>query len=246
MGREVSVSVVLPLFREGPAVLGTLEAVRAFAVREERFEFIFVDDGSGDDTVALVEGALAERPHGRIRCLSLERNRGKGAAVAEGFTVARGERWLFTDGDLAYSLTDLLRLEQALEEADVAIGRRMDRDGGARAGSWRRRFLGEGFNVLVRLMLGLSHRDTQAGIKGFRREAGKRLMEKRQVDGFAFDVELLWWAKVLGLRVVEVPVRPREEHVYKKSKLKLFKDSWQMLRQVLAIRASVRRGGKRG
>lgn len=233
-----AVSVVLPLFREGPGVLGTLEAVRAFAAREERFEFIFVDDGSGDDTAALVEGALTERPHPRIRLAVLPENRGKGAAVARGFEVAAGSRWIFTDGDLAYPLTDLLRIDRALDRAEVAIGTRSNKDGGARAATLRRRILGEGFNVLARLMLGLRHADTQAGIKGFRREAALRLFGKRRVDGFAFDVELLFLAKRFDLRVAEVPVRPREEHVYKKSKLKLFKDSVQMLRQLGTIRAN--------
>ncbi|GAB4247675.1 MAG: glycosyltransferase family 2 protein [Candidatus Methylacidiphilales bacterium] len=233
-----TVSVVLPLFREGASVLGTLEAVRAFAAKEERFEFIFVDDGSGDDTAALIEGALKERPHDRIHLAVLEQNRGKGAAVARGFALATGQRWIFTDGDLAYPLTDLLRLDKALDQADIAIGTRSDRDGGARAATLRRRVLGEGFNLLVRIVLGLSHADTQAGIKGFRREAAETLFRQRQVDGFAFDVELLFLAKRLALQVAEVPVRPREEHVYKKSKLKLFKDSVEMLRQVATIRGN--------
>ncbi len=102
--------------------------------------------------------------------------------------------------------------------------------------TWRRRILGNGFNWMVRRCVGLPYRDTQAGLKGFRSAAARRLFAKARVRGFSFDVEILYLAKKYGYRVAEVPVRVGADHSYKGSKLKLMKDSLRMFWGLFRIR----------
>jgi glycosyltransferase involved in cell wall biosynthesis len=237
-----SVGVVLPIYNEGVAVVETLASLRRFTDEHPEFRFWLVDDGSPDGTGEVLQNELKRVPKPAIGGICLAENQGKGGAVAEGFRQAEGELLIFTDGDLAYPLEDLLRIREALRTSDVVIGSRAVPGADARKVMWRRRVLGETFNRLVRLGLQLPFHDTQAGIKGFRREAAERLFPKLRTHGFAFDVELLVIAQRLGLRVGEIPVTPRKEHVYKKSKLKLFKDSWRMFLELVRMRWNRARG----
>ena len=105
-----------------------------------------------------------------------------------------------------------------------------------------RRLLGIGYNRLVRVLLGLQYADTQAGLKGFRREAAERLFPLLYSTGFSFDVELLFLARKLGLRIHEIPVQPAQAHSYKTGKVKLLRDSVSMLAELLRIRLRDWRG----
>jgi hypothetical protein len=139
------------------------------------------------------------------------------------------------DGDLAYDPELLVELEKALARADVAIGSRGIADGDRKAGVLRRT-MGEGYNLLVRAILGLRFRDTQAGIKGFRQEAARQLFSRRTSRGFGFDAELLFIAKRRGLRVAEVPVRVNPSHDAGGSNVRLLRDPVRMLVSLLRIR----------
>src|SRR5205823_11116955 len=123
-----------------------------------------------------------------------------------------GELVLFTDGDLAYSLDHLDQLVKALDRNDVAIGSRNLVQGATGHLSLRRRVLGWGFNRLARVIMDMPYSDTQAGLKGFRRDAAERIFAQSKVTDFTFDVELLYLAHRLGLSVGEVPARVSESH----------------------------------
>ena len=102
--------------------------------------------------------------------------------------------------------------------------------------------MGKGFNRLARLILNLPFRDTQAGMKGFRREAARAILPKTGIRGFGFDVELLFIAKKLGFHITEIAAAESKEHSYKKGKLKLMKDSVIMFCNLLLIRWKNLRG----
>jgi dolichyl-phosphate beta-glucosyltransferase len=103
-------------------------------------------------------------------------------------------------------------------------------------GMRRRRILGECFNRLARWILDLPYRDTQAGIKGFRLNAARRIFENSSISGFGFDVELLFIAKKLGCNTTEIAADVSVHHSYKKGKLKLIKDSVIMFGNLFLIR----------
>lgn len=142
--------------------------------------------------------------------------------------AAEGELIVFTDADGSYGPSDLDRIVRALGEAPVAIGARTS--GTSRQVA--RRTASRVFNLAIRGSLGLPFGDTQSGLKGFRRAAARQIFSQTQVDGFAFDVEVLWLARQLKLDVTEVAVQALERQG---SKVRMLADALGMLREVRAI-----------
>ncbi len=146
-----------------------------------------------------------------VRYLRNEVNRGKGETVKRGMLAAELDTVLFSDVDLSTPIEEALALLKALEEgADVAIGsRRFDGEKQVRR-SWPRKLMAWGWRVLVhRLVLAGIH-DTQCGFKMFRRRAARDVLALQRLEGWAFDVEVLYLARRLGYSIVEVPVEWHE------------------------------------
>lgn len=231
---RLRVSVILPFFNEAANAGRTASAVIDFAGANPEFHFVFVDDGSTDGTASVLETRIVESGRGSIELLRLERNGGKGRALRRALARCRGDLVCFTDGDLPYALDHLFLLDRQLAENHVVIGSRVLGQG--RGGGRARRFYGSGFNFLVRSILGLKFGDTQAGLKGLRREVAEHLFSLQRIDGFAFDAELLYLARKFGYRVAEIPARVSESHAYNASPRRLVVDASRMLREVAAIR----------
>ena len=201
-----AVSVVLPAYQAahlvGRAVTQVNAALRDHEVLGGDLEIVVVDDGSTDGT------AEAARQAGADVVISLDQNRGKGAAVRTGMLAASGRYRLFTDVDLAYPPGQLASLIDALDAgADVALGNR--RHAEARTinpAPPARAFASRLFNAFTRVVLLRRYRDTQCGFKGFTAEAALTVFDRSVIDGFAFDVEVLYLVEHLGLTATEVPV----------------------------------------
>jgi len=229
-------SVVLPCYNEAGRLPATLATYLAhFPAGADEVEVLVVDDGSTDDTLA-VAGAAASGD-ARVRVLHTQPNHSKGFAVRTGMLAARGGLVVFTDADGSYTPAEVERVARALAGAQVAIGARGDLVGPA--GPVLRRLASLVFNRAMRMVLGLPYRDTQCGLKGFRREAARELFTRARVDGFAFDAEALFLAGRLGLRVAEVPVRAEERAG---SKVRLAVDALTMLRDMGGVRRAARAG----
>ncbi len=243
------VQVVLPFYNEAALIRTTFTEVEKFGLAHPEFAFLFVDDGSSDDTAATLRLLISESdiPESRLGLISYTPNRGKGQAVKAGIEGATAEMVLFTDGDLAYSMDHLPKLAAALETADVVIGSRSLVHRSERNTTTMRRVMGWTFNKCARLILGLKHKDTQAGLKGFRIGAARDIFRRQRLGGFAFDVELCYLAKRLGYRVAEIPAYVSEEHSYKRSKVNLIKDPIRMFVALVDVRANALLGryGKR-
>ena len=230
-------SVVIPCFNEagriGETLRLTLEYLIANAVESE---LIVVNDGSTDATAAIARERLKDA---RIETRLLENfpNRGKGAAVRSGLLAARKPIGLFFDADLSTPLGETPKLIEPVAngEVDIAFGSRaLDRGLIGIHQPWRREQAGRAFNLLVRIATGLPFWDTQCGFKAFRLDVCRPILEAVRLDGFAFDVELLYLAQHTGLRIREIPVRWNHAEG---SKVQFFKDSLRMLREVIALRA---------
>lgn len=188
----------------------TLEAVLAYldGLNLEFAEVVVVNDGSRDATAQVAREATAK--DARVRLVENPGNRGKGYAVRHGLKEAKGEWILFTDADLSAPIEELAKLTTAVEAkgADGAIGSRaLDRSLiGVHQPAFRE-MSGRFFNLVMRMITGLPYRDTQCGFKLVSREAAALLAAKQQIEGFGFDVELLYIAKKHGLKILEVPVR---------------------------------------
>jgi dolichyl-phosphate beta-glucosyltransferase len=230
---RATLSVILPCYNEAARLPGTLQALLAQLSRVPgEVEVLVVDDGSTDATVAVGEAIAAV--DGRVRVLSISPNRGKGSAVRAGMLAARGDLIVFTDADGSYGPSELDRIVRALAEAPVAIGARA-----TSSGPLTRRVASRVFSLAIRGMVGLPFRDTQCGLKGFRRTAAHQIFGRARVDGFAFDVEALMLARRLGLAVVEVGVEAIERQG---SKVRVLVDARRMLEEVWTVRRALANG----
>ena len=232
-------SIVIPCFNEEARIGQTLlTLIDYLAANAPESDLIVVNDGSTDATGAIARDRL-KSAQVSTRLLENFPNRGKGAAVRSGLLVARTPIGLFSDADLSTPLEETSKLigPIASDEVDIAFGSRaLDRTLIGVRQSWRREQAGRIFNLLVRLATGLPFWDTQCGFKAFRLNACRPIFEAARIEGFAFDVELLYLAHRAGLRVREIPVRWNHAEG---SKVSFFRDSLGMLREVITIRRSV-------
>jgi dolichyl-phosphate beta-glucosyltransferase len=205
--RAIELSFVMPAFNEASRISRSIESVARFLARDSRrSEVLIVNDGSSDNTSELVQKKIAALNN--FRLLELPENRGKGAAVREGMLASRGSRVLMTDTDLSTPLSELSKLDGALDNGfDIAIGsRHLPGSVLQRRQPLQRVMAGLMFGSVVRTLLPIKIMDTQCGFKLFKGEAARGLFKDQTIDGFAFDVEIVTMAIVRGLYVKEVPV----------------------------------------
>jgi dolichyl-phosphate beta-glucosyltransferase len=235
-------SLVIPAYNEALRLPTFLERLDGhLKVRGKPYEVIVVDDGSRDDTAAVVTMLSGRLPH--IKLIQSTHNAGKGAAVRLGMREARGRLRLFADADGATAIEELTPLEQTINKgADIAIGSRTLASWDSRYTVLARRhrsLLGAIFNAVVqRLGLDGIH-DTQCGFKLFRRQAAEDLFSVGSVDGYGFDLELLYIAKHRGYRIAEVPVNWADQPG---SKVRPVRDGLAMLFDLLAVRRRAAQG----
>jgi glycosyltransferase involved in cell wall biosynthesis len=199
---EKTLSVIIPAFNEGHHIHANLMQV-CETLKELDFEVIVVDDGSNDNTFE--ESQRVKATGHPIRTVRHPDNQGKGAALFYGFQFATGEHIAFLDADLEiqpeYVKTFLQRLHEA--DADLVIGTKVPKLGQM---PFLRRIMSLVYREFVSLLFGLSLRETQTGIKLFRRVVLEDCIPRLRVSRFAFDVELMVAAARFGYRIVEFPV----------------------------------------
>ncbi len=198
MASPPQLSVVIPAFRESARIASTLTKLRDALVGE--VEIIVVDDGSGD--------ATSEAASTADQVITFPTNKGKGAAVRAGLLAATGDVVVFTDADLAYPPAQIPTLVTAIEAgAEVVIGNRRHTDTVESTEASNIRSFGSKVVRTLTSLLGLCRfPDSQCGLKAFRREAAQQLASKAVIDGFAFDVELLFLASKADMKIAQVPV----------------------------------------
>ena len=232
---EPFLSVVVPAYNEFLRIGKSLEKIQRYlASKDFASELIVVDDGSTDRTPELLREVAASFP--AMRVLRNEPNRGKGFSVRRGVLDARGELILFTDADLSAPIEDADKLLAAIQssQADAAVGSRaLERELVGTHQPWFREYAGRAFNLLVRLFTGLSIRDTQCGLKLFRRVSTRRAFELQRGTGFGFDPEVLFLIERLGGKIVEVPVRWNDDPA---TKVRLLQDSAAMALDLVRLR----------
>ena len=206
----VHLSIVVPAYNEeeriGRTLAGTFDYLDA---QNYSSEVIVVDDGSKDRTIAKVREFEA-RASGRLRLVQNPGNRGKGYSVRNGMLQAKGEIILFYDADLATPTSEIVKVIEPIEQNryDVAFGSRaLDRSLIGTHQSLLREARGRAGNWVQYMFTGLKFKDTQCGFKAFRFEAAQSVFPLQRIDGFGFDMEILFIAKKQGWRLLETPVR---------------------------------------
>lgn len=230
----VRYTIVLPAYNEQERIGLTLDKIAGF-VRAEGWsaEIVVVNDGSTDGTAELVQ-KYAHTMKGLV-LLNHRQNHGKGHAVRSGMLIAKGEWILLSDSDLSSPITEAPKLFAALRSgADIAIGSRwLSSNMQTVRQPLHRQIAGRVYNVCTRGILGLNFADTQCGFKAFRRTAARRIFSLQRINRWGFDPEILYIARLCGLRVGEVPVEWANDD---RSKVRTFSDGPRMFRELLEIK----------
>jgi dolichyl-phosphate beta-glucosyltransferase len=240
MENKPELSVIIPAYNEEERIGPTLDAIsKHFAAIEVAYEIIIVSDGSMDSTDEIVNGH--SQNDSRIRLISYQPNKGKGHAVRRGMLEARAPHVLLTDADLATPIQDLHRLEEAAANGfDVIVGSRALKDAviiGWRP--WYRVLSGKVFNLIIRALAVPRIRDTQCGFKYFKDGSAERIFSIARLDGFGYDVEVLFLAGKLGYRIAEIGVHWDNSPA---TKVSVLKHTLPMLLEVIKVRLNNWRG----
>jgi dolichyl-phosphate beta-glucosyltransferase len=243
--RPPVLSVVVPAFNEAARIFRTINDIREEMERlGTDAELIVVDDGSIDETPAIV--AEVARSDARVKLVRAV-HAGKGAAVRRGMLEARGTWRFLADADLSMPISELKRfLDAAAQGGDVIVGSR-EANGARRVGEpWSRHVIGRVFNWAVKLLVLRGIDDTQCGFKLFSARAAQVLFPLQHLDGFGFDVEILFLARRAGLIICEIPITwvyGRESKVKVVSGARAFLDllavRWHQLRGAYPPRATM-------
>jgi glycosyltransferase involved in cell wall biosynthesis len=196
------VSIVIPAYNEAPTIAHVLRRVCELDLNTE---VLVVDDGSADDTIAIVEGLRDELPN--VRLIRHDRNQGKGAAVRTGIGESTGDIVLIQDADLEYDPRDLPKLLAPLLEgvADVVYGTRL-RGGEPQRAHLFWHYAGNRFlSLLTNVLFNTTISDMEVGYKAFRGDLirGIDLVS----NDFRFEPEVT--AKILrrrDIRLYEIPI----------------------------------------
>ncbi|MDT8358000.1 MAG: glycosyltransferase family 2 protein [Methanomicrobiaceae archaeon] len=193
-------TLVIPAYNEERRISRTLSGLSRF-----HGSLIFVCDGT-DRTGEMVRAFARDHPRLSIRCLSPPERLGKGGGVMAGIEAAETPFIGYMDADGSTPLSEMEQLFGFLSDHDGAIGSRWlpESTVPVRQGLIRR-LQSRLFNLMVRLLYGLSYQDTQCGAKVFRKEALDAVLPLMRSRGFEFDAELLFLMKKMGFSVVEVP-----------------------------------------
>ena len=238
-------TVILPAYNEETRLPPTLVRVAEF-LRGQPYcsEVLVVENGSTDRTSAVVEEFIATqvRPGDPFEIALLHSAKGKGNAVRAGVLAGRGEYLLISDTDLSVPIEVTPRFlppQIARRDYGIAIASR-EVAGAQRHGEPQyRHLMGRVFNFLVRWLAVADINDTQCGFKCFSREAARQVFPLQRINGWGFDVELLYIAQRHGIPIVEIPV---DWYYRDESRVRPVHDTVTMVAELMRIRRNGRAG----
>ena len=230
-------SVVIPAHNEQNRLPGTLEQLFRFLDQQSfTSEVIVVENGSTDTTLNVAK-EFAVR-HANLQVIQSEK--GKGAAVKHGMLVARGEYRFMCDADLSMPVEEIVKfIPPGLQDFDIAIASREAKGAVRYNESSYRHWGGRGINLLIQTLILPGLNDTQCGFKCFRAEVAEDIFRRQTMNGWSFDIELLFVARRHGYRIVEIPI-----HWYhsSESKVSALRDAIRMIQDIFRIHANARQG----
>ncbi|RMD87247.1 MAG: glycosyltransferase family 2 protein [Candidatus Dadabacteria bacterium] len=225
----MDLSIIIPAFNEEKRLPAFMRSIISYLkAKEISAEIIVVDDGSEDGTSEVAE-KFKSMWDGSIILERLEYNMGKGFAVRHGMLKAKGRYRLFCDADGSTPIEELDRLMLQMKEtgSDIAIGSRAIKSDDTKViARWYRKLSGRIFNFIMNLIIVPDIKDTQCGFKLFTQRSAEAIFSLSFVNGFAFDIEVLFLARKLGFKVIEVPINWHHVHG---SKVSLIYDSPSMV-----------------
>ena len=235
---SLDLSIVIPALNEETRLPRAVSGLRGYLDSTPvSAEVVIVENGSSDATLQIASDAA--QADERFRAIQLP-HRGKGRAIREGVAARAGKNIVLCDADFSMPVEEVSTLLHAVQNgADVAIGSR-EVAGARRIGEpAHRHLMGRVFNWLVRAIAVPGIEDTQCGFKAFRGQVARELFRQQRIDGWAFDVEVLFLAARRGYSIREVPITWRYDP---SSRVSPVRDTIAMMRELIAIRFNAMRG----
>ena len=234
---EIYLSIVIPAYNEENRLPGSLQTILNYlAAQDFRSEIIVVDDGSSDQTYN--RSSEFKKDHPNLTVLKNEKNSGKGYSVQRGVFASKGKYILFSDADLSTPISELEKFYGLFDKGiDVIIAARN------LPGSLikikqplHREISGYVYRKLNRILFNHGLHDTQCGFKGFQRDAAMTLFKKQTVCDFAFDIEIMLIARLMGYSIEEVPVLWNNDD---DSRVKFVSDSLKMFKSLIRMKINI-------
>ncbi len=234
-------TLIFPVFNAAPFLRDSLAPLAEWLRARPEVDCIFVNDGSTDDSMTILEDMKKEFPR-PYRIIDQGSNKGKGAAVRAGMQLATGDLVAFTDIDLPYGLPIFDGMRMMMDKNPslaFLYGSRSHADSRFAQYGAVRRIGREFFSRVIRMLAAPDTSDTQCGIKMFRKDFADVVAHRSVIDRFAFDIELFAIARVNDFSRKDLPV---ELVRHKESSVRIGKDTVMMLRDIARIRERLRRG----
>jgi glycosyltransferase involved in cell wall biosynthesis len=234
----IFLSIIIPAHNEAHRLPGSLDQILNFlAAQSYKAEVLVVENGSQDDTFQIAQEYARENP--QVIALK-ETQAGKGLAVRAGMLQAKGTYRFMCDADLSMPIEEVNRfIPPALDDFDIAIASR-EAPGAKRFNEPEyRHFIGRGYNTLIRLLALPGLQDTQCGFKCLRGSVAEDIFRFQKLNGWSFDVEMLYIARLRKYRILEIPI---PWYYNPGSRVRIFKDSIQMGLDLLTIRKNAAQG----
>ena len=225
-------SLIIPAYNEERRLPESLDKVIRFLEDQPFDSQVWVVDNASTDATPEIIAEYADRSH-LIRKIS-EPQPGKGAAVRRGMLAARGQYRFMADADLSMPIEEITRfLPPRLEHVDIAIASR-EAEGAVRYGEPAyRHWGGRLMNLFIRALALPGLHDTQCGFKCFTAQAADDLFRYQTLDGWSFDIEILYIARLRGYRIEEIPI---PWYFNAETKVNAVNDALKMLRDIASIR----------
>jgi dolichyl-phosphate beta-glucosyltransferase len=198
------ISIVIPCYNEEKRIIPTLKEINNYCSKHfKKYELIIVDDGSKDNTIFVIKELKLKN----IKIILSKTNNGKGFVVKKGMLLAKYKYVLFSDADLATPIEELEKLDKYVDRYDVVIASRKKKGANLKIKQpFKRRLMGNVFSWIISLFIVSGYKDTQCGFKLFKQTAAKQIFSKVTLNGWLFDVEVLFLAKKLRFNVKELGV----------------------------------------
>ena len=198
-----TVSVLVPTYMEKNNIADLIESINK-NLSGCTFEVIVIDDNSPDGTAEVVRRLTKD--YAKTKLIVRSSKMGLGSAYRDGFSASSYEYIVEMDADMSHNPQEITKLLQSLNQNDIVIGSRYIRGGNIVGWNWRRKLISWGANRFVRTVLGLKPKDVTSGFRVYSKGAFERIITQSKLNGYAFQIEVLYLASKLGLKVKEVPI----------------------------------------
>ena len=232
----MKISLCVPMYNESSIIANTARELYEYMTEHygNDFEIIFSDDGSKDNSSAIVNNLNLPN----VRVVGYEKNQGKGCAVRHGVLASVGNIVIFTDADLAYGVDVIKEAIDTMKKDgyDIVVASRAKHKDGYAGYTFVRKLASKTYIKIINLFGGIRISDSQCGFKAFDGEKGRKIFSYCKTNNFAFDLEVIMLAQKMKFRIYELPAKIIN---HRESKVNVIKDACKMMREISVIKKNI-------